>query len=280
MNRNLLARVGGLPVSVPAVAGLPGSLAPVHPRAVPLEAPIQDSPVAPDGSVYLRGEFTAIDGVPVTTPAKLTPSGALDTSFGVDPASPRYIGRIIVGYQRAEGSTEFTPVFGGAIAAVGVLPSGMFLVGVTDGKGEAPHYSLTRILPDGSTDADFSAIDLYGGVTGSDLLVFSDGSFFLGQAHYAPSGTPLPTFEPCTDVRVLAELDDGVALVVVRTVSDFQTPRLRKLHPASEFDPAFDVSFPATSYVRYATLTDRGKIVVSGRIVTAAGTRTLVRFGL
>lgn len=45
------------------------------------QALIQEVEVAADGSAFLLGDFTAVDGIPRPGLAKLTPGGTLDAGF-------------------------------------------------------------------------------------------------------------------------------------------------------------------------------------------------------
>lgn len=62
-------------------ARLPGGLLPGHPQLAPVTAAPSASVTATDGSVFVLGDFTAVNGVPQTGLAKLAPDGRLVERF-------------------------------------------------------------------------------------------------------------------------------------------------------------------------------------------------------
>jgi len=133
----------GLLFLAPSAAKADLLLSPLCPEVPEVDASIQSSLVAPDGSVFIRGEFSAIDGVPRPGLAKLTPRGKLDQRFRPEmvpaPLDQFASGRIIL-----FGTTIGHPLF--------LTGDGTLLSATSD--------RLLAYAPDGSWDHRFDHLHL------------------------------------------------------------------------------------------------------------------------
>ncbi len=137
----------------------------------------------PTGNILVAGEFTTMNGIPRAYVARLTPNGALDTTFdpGAGPNGPVYAvavqpdGRVVIGGDftfvagqvrnhvarlNTDGTldTTFDPGFGAdnTVYALYLQPDGKILVGGSFQNMNALFRSgIARLNPNGSEDESF-----------------------------------------------------------------------------------------------------------------------------
>ncbi|HZN65573.1 MAG TPA: PKD domain-containing protein, partial [Tepidisphaeraceae bacterium] len=187
--------------------------------------------LAPGGSILVAGSSPALPTAPQpggtdTVVARLTPAGALDTTFAdggrlrTAPVGPYNSGWPLEGMVR--------PI-------VRVLPDGRFLLGGSDNSNRATwHYVVDRYLPDGTPDATFAPGGrfriLEAGGTGPafmrDMTVQADGAPLLyggaGTAHN-PSEVLVRLTPPGLSVRVVDAARPVVTLPAPAGVTEAAT---------------------------------------------------------
>jgi uncharacterized delta-60 repeat protein len=137
-------------------------------------ASVLDIQVAPNGQLYVAGDFTEFQPNPTytTTNGITTPSGTLFTAW--------YVARL-----NSDGTvdTTFAPYPNSTVAAIGIQPNGQLVIGgnftsfTIDGYITTTRDFVARINSDGTLDSTFDP-GLNSGV--SAIAILSDGSIFLG----------------------------------------------------------------------------------------------------
>jgi uncharacterized delta-60 repeat protein len=123
--------------------------------------PVMGLAIQPDGKILIGGSFTAVNGISVTNLVRLSPNGALDSSF-------RYTGP----------APFFSPL----------IPSG-FVAIQTDGKIVVGVRNLFRLNYDGSIDDSFFS-QVWPNMGVSCLLFGPDGKLLIGGGFTAVNQIP------------------------------------------------------------------------------------------
>jgi uncharacterized repeat protein (TIGR01451 family)/uncharacterized delta-60 repeat protein len=172
---------------------------------------------APDGRVYLGGEFTTINNTNRMRIARLNTDGRLDLAFNVTNGGANGLvraialqadGRVIIGGDftqvsgvarsriarlHADGTldTTFTATFNGAVHALAIQPDGAILVGGAFSQANlAPRGSLARLNGDGSLDTStFVGAGFNGPVNA--VAVQGDGRILAGGSFSGFNGTAI-----------------------------------------------------------------------------------------
>ncbi|PTN33783.1 delta-60 repeat domain-containing protein [Desulfonatronum sp. SC1] len=217
-----------------------------------------------DGKVLIGGTFSAYNGTPRQSIARLTSSGSLDTSF-------------------TAGSS-------GTVYELKIQPDGATLVGgiFTQLVGQ-DRSNMGRLLPDGSIDPDF---DPGVGVVGDFVWALEtqpDGQILVGglfttlggQARgnigrLYPDGTLDADCNPNADnqVSALAVQPDGKILMggLFTTVGGTGRNRIARLYPDGTLDAAFDIGSGFDGLVRSLAVQPDGKILAAGAFTEYNGT--------
>lgn len=275
---------------------------------------VRDSKVLSDGSILLAGQ-AADAGAGVGSSdfavAKLTPSGALDSTFGA--------GGVAVIH--SSGADD-------AARSIAVEPNGQ-IVAVGSFVSDTSSFEIVRLNADGTPDTAFGTNGLLtpdfgatsAGASGSSVLILGDGSILAGgNALAGPSnqsesalvkvradGTLDPTFGtngivtsdlsggPETVLDLAVQTDGRILASGVPAGADADAPSF--LVERFNADGSADTSFAGTGFA-LATFTGAadaaaksvivqpdGKIVlggyvVSGNVNTTTGTDLIYNFGL
>ena len=196
----------------------------------------------PNGKIVIAGGFTAYNGAPVFTVARLNADGTLDTSFtpsGAMVTVRRQVGSLAV-------QTDGKVLVGGSIN---------FETGMADG-------SIYRLNANGSFDTSFNAGT---GASGAgafvrSILVQADGKIVVGGAFAAFNGQPMANLVRLNPngsvdtgfvtgtgvdavVRVIVQQPDGKLVLGggFTTINGQPAPRLARLLPNGALDNTFSV---------------------------------------
>jgi uncharacterized delta-60 repeat protein len=179
-----------------------------------------------DGRILVGGTFRAIDGMPRTNLARLSPDGLLETAFFIPGAAPLIDGAIDALVEQADGKI----LIGGSFENV---------------RGR-PRPGLARLLSNGELDTAFVP-DLIAGSGVKTVKLQPDGRILVGGGNVYPEFNQGPNFvvrlEPngardaafhvTVDgaVRDLASLPGGDVLIAgaFSTVNDIPQPRVARL---------------------------------------------------
>lgn len=231
-----------------------------------LDGPVWAIAVQSDGRILIGGDFASVDGRSFARLARLTDSGELDPSFGVE-------GQALVGGVRAlviqdddhiyVGSTygqfpglasrslavldaqgqpreDFQLVAGpqGPVSAIALQPDGRILVGGAFSQYDtqvAPR--VVRVLPNGSLDPSFD-VGLGPDQVVTSLKLQSDGRLLVGGG--------FTTFNQQPRQRLVRLLPDGA------------------------LDPLFDPDLSLDSWVETIALAPEGKLLVGGDFLSVS----------
>ncbi len=221
-----------------------------------------------DGKILIGGFFTSFDGTPCGGIARLTASGALDTTF--DPG----------------WGTD------GEVSTIAIQPwDDKILIGgaFTTVNGEA-HYGIARLNTDGSVDETFTA-NVDGGVM--TIAVQTDHRILIGGAFTKANNTPRKQLARLlADGTLDAEFNseagaagvtewptaiklqpDGKILIGGKFKTMNGVPRLRiaRLLPDGELDASFDPGSGANWTVFAVTLQPDGRVLIGGAFDTVGG---------
>ncbi|MET0753189.1 MAG: FG-GAP-like repeat-containing protein [Pyrinomonadaceae bacterium] len=204
---------------------------------------INDIFVAPDGKIFIGGDFSQYNGVPRNKLAKLNADGTLDTSFVYTPPSQStFIGEIdggiggqiyvtgtatgsatdSVGRLNADGSIDssFTPAKaggGGIVRDIVRQPDGKYIIaGLFTVVNGIPKTNIARLNPDGSVDTTFHSTvftvnsPLAKVALQADGKILVAGSFIPGIVRLNSDGTRDTSFSVSLnslgyDIDVLAD---------------------------------------------------------------------------
>ena len=244
-----------------------------------------DMAVGSDGRITAVGYFTKVNGVARAGIARLSPNGALDTSFVPaipDPESPWYPPGVWEVYVRADHS----------IVVLGDFHS-------IDGQ---PRSAVAGLMPNGALDAGY-APEIYAGVgpdgwvggaavepDGKVMVVGGFGTYngvpARAMARLNTDGTLDPTFSTVGTglafVDAAVRQPDGKYIVAGQVVISMTAAVLvvMRLNPDGSRDPSFafqryDLAFD--QFVESMALQPDGKVLVAGRFTAAGGQRHLIR---
>ena len=228
----------------------------------------------PDGKILLGGGFTAYNGAPALTVARLNANGTLDATF------------------TASGLVSLQQV--GALA---LQPDGKILVGGgLSLQGTAPNGALTRLNANGTADATFNigtGVTSNGGFVRS-ILVQADGKILVGGTFTTFNGQTVGnlvrltttggldagfTIGTGTDgaVRAMAQQADGKILLggAFTALNGQPAPRLARLLLNGPLDNTFDVGTGPNNAVVSLLIQSNGGAQFNGSIVFS-GNFTLV----
>lgn len=142
------------------LAAAPGSLAPLAPEPLGVAGGATASQVAPDGSVYLMGDFTTVNGSPAGPLVRLSAAGTLDPAYAPSSRLPAHVSFTTLGGPRLS-----SPLF---LTADGAL--------IVSGLS-----STVALTPSGARDARFDEI-LATDPTARPLFESSSGLYFYSSA--------------------------------------------------------------------------------------------------
>jgi uncharacterized delta-60 repeat protein len=232
-----------------------------------LDSIIRTVAVQPDGKIVIGGWFSKIGGAQRPGVARLNATGSLDLTFEPEvdfPGAPRVnavlldsSGRILVGAERASGSTDCilrlagsgrrdtnfntrVEAGNGEIKAVVAQPDGKVLIaGLFNSVNSQPRQNLARLNRDGALDANFAP---------------NSGTVFYAQA-------------------IALQPDDKV---LVGGFGEWAKPEawLFRLHPDGSRDATFDTREGPTGAppaVHAIVLQSDGKILVGGEFERFGG---------
>lgn len=190
--------------------------------AVQASNPINDIEIQSDGKILICGNFYSINGATRNSVARFNSNGTVDTSFNA-----------------GNGSNIETN-------DLQLLPDGKIIVAgsFSSFNGNVSQKSITRLLPNGSVDPEFTP-----------------GSYYQNRIHK------------------VAVQDDGKIIAVgdfIQTPSlDGSTNRIIRLMPNGEKDATFNIGSGFGGGTRYITLLDDGSSLVGGNMIHYNGTGTL-----
>ena len=218
----------------------------------------------PDGSLIVGGNFNFIGGIARLCLARLTPAGAVDTSFNVE---------IDTVYSLAI-QTDNKIIVGGSFASV---------------YGDYSKLKVCRINPDGTLDNTFAVpaiVYMPGRVTcasidgtGKILLALAGG--YMGDATGLNRVTSVGAIDTTfannvTDAQSLAVQADGNILVGSSASGSLtSTERLFRLTTLGATDTSFAAN--ARNTVSGVLLQEDGKLLVGGSFTLAGSPRFLAR---
>jgi uncharacterized delta-60 repeat protein len=222
--------------------------------------------VQPDGKVLVGGYFTKIGTTSRAYLARLTPDGAVETSFDA---------------KIGTGANYF-------VYALKVQPDGRVLVGGRFSSIEGkPKASLARLNPDGTLDTNFATRVTSGGPFPNvySLGLQPDGRILVGGnfgqvngesrngiARLNADGTLDAAFNPgkgtgyYRDVYSVAVQVDGKIILGgnFRKVDGHDRADLARLHPDGQLDLEFTTGTSGRSVVNFVGVQPDGKILVAG----------------
>lgn len=229
---------------------------------------ITSAAIDSNGKIVIGGGFTSFNGTTRYHLARLSQSGALDTSF--------------------------KPGFGAdaTIWATTLQPDGKILIGGEFGSYDATNRNaIARVNPDGSLDASFAPS------SGANDTVFAivgqpDGKIIIGGQFTKVNGVPRShiarlntdgsldtTFNPGAGfndtVYAIAVQPDGKLVVggAFATYNNYRGSGIVRINADGSFDPSFDAGTGADSTVYAVQLQSDGGIIVGGRFNNINDTR-------
>jgi uncharacterized delta-60 repeat protein len=132
---------------------------------------IQTSTIAPNGDIYIGGNFSTAVGAPQNRIARLLPSGALDPSFQV--------------------GTGFT----GVVRTITIQPDGRILVGgAMSNYNGTPVGRIARLFPNGTLDPSFQTTTGFN-TTVTKLTLQPNGKIIVTGLFTQFNGQPAPFIE-------------------------------------------------------------------------------------
>jgi uncharacterized delta-60 repeat protein len=224
--------------------------------------------VQPDGKILIGGDFSAIDGTPLTGLARLNPDGSLDTDF----------------------LSSVPPFSNGPVRSLVVQSDGKILVGGFFNMNMEVR-SIVQLNADGSPDSSFDC-----DVNGSLFTVAQqdDGRIVISGIFSAVDGTPRqgiarlnqdcsldPTFDPGdgingTPYRMVIQ-DDGKILVGGSgfLYNGIARPGIARVNVDGSLDLSFDPQMSNGSWlccgVDALTVQPNGKILIGGSFTAVGG---------
>jgi uncharacterized delta-60 repeat protein len=231
-----------------------------------LNGPVNALAVQPDGRILVGGEFTAYNDTSRPRIARLTSSGALDTSF--NPGAG----------------------FDAAVNALALQADGDVLaVGAFSSAGGLARNLAARLDPDGSVDTAFFSGPLTSGVARAIVRVPTGGSIAAGSfsglvmglkddGTGATSGfAPSASLVGGSDVRAVARMDDGRVVIGGAFVDVGGNTAYhgvaRILADGSAEDPSFATSGTGLDgAVNAVAVQADGKVVIGGEFTAYNGT--------
>ncbi len=211
---------------------------------------VSDLVVQPDGSIWISGSFSSVNGVSRNGVAKLAANGTVDTGF-VPPTS-------------LSGATRVVPLSGGKL-----------LVGLSSvGSGSTLRQGIARLHVDGTVDTSFNAgtavtSSVNAIETMSDGRILVGGTFSKGLVRLSVDGVLDPSFVINTggSVNALHLRPDGKIMVGGSFTTFDGIPRagLCRLHENGGVDTTFgsDGSGPGSSVFDIKSDTN-GNIIAVG----------------
>ncbi len=225
--------------------------------------------VQPDGRIVVGGTFTAYDGTGRSRIARLTTSGALDTSFDpgsgldgpVETVALRASGDILVAgaFSKADGQNR------GGLAEFG--PMGSLDMGFNTGTGTAGAASRAVLaLPSGGAMVG-GAFTTYGGVSQKGIAkVRADGTLETGWFGYVDGASPVVNaLVRRSDEAVIA----GGAFTLAQTTA---RGRIALFGTSGTVDAAWANGNGFDGTVEALALQGDGKVVVGGQFTAYDGT--------
>jgi uncharacterized delta-60 repeat protein len=218
-----------------------------------------------DGKALIGGIFTGYNDASRNNIARLTTTGALDTTFNPGSGTDGEVAAIAV--QPADGKV----LIGGSFTAV----------------NGATHHGIARLNTNGSPESAFNP-DIDGSVLAiavqPDHKILIGGAFTEindaprnGIARLNTDGTLDTTFNPAAgadkEVDVLAVQPNGRIVIGGKftTVGGVERRRIARLKPDGALDTNFDPGTGATWTVFAVTLQPDGRVLIGGAFQTIEG---------
>jgi uncharacterized delta-60 repeat protein len=232
---------------------------------------------SPDGSVWVTGTFTTLDGQSRNRIARLRNDGSLESEF-TSPFAPTNTVSVagVLADGRALVTGAFSEVAGvTAHSLVRLHPDGSVDVTFASGLGVNDRIERAVLQPDGRLVAAVHSVqspfgfDMPGAP--SRLVRFElDGP--LDPSFHVPFESPVLPLSP--RVHALALQPDGTILMAGTFFRVHGTPRARvaRLHPDGSLDPCFDVAFSAELFALTLGAGIDGSVVIGGLLAGLQGT--------
>lgn len=223
--------------------------------------------VQPDGRTVLVGDFDRVNAQPRPHIARMTASGALDTTFTPGGGTDGFISSVLL--------YPTNSVHAGKILIGG---------GFTDYNGSERH-GIARLLPNGFVDPSFNPGNGANGAVRTMVLQPDDRIIIAGDfteyndevrhgfARLEPNGSLDPSFDAGDGVDgivwALALNPDGSLLVAgdFLTIDGQSHGRIARLDQFGALDSAFDAGLGADAAIYAMTLQTNGQVLIAGSFV-------------
>jgi uncharacterized delta-60 repeat protein len=222
--------------------------------------------VAPDGMIYLAGDFDSIDGITRPGIARVDNAGAIDSNFDPSPGIP------------------------GGVYSVALQADGKVLVAGSFTSAAGANYAyLARLNADGTPDKSFATgtgpdADVYSVAVSNDGHIIIGGAFThfnavkrAGIARLNADGSLDTTFDPGTgaDATVYAvAVQSDAKVVLAGAFTNFAGQvmnRFTRVNPNGSIDSGFDIHLGANDTVRALALQANTAFVIGGDFTTVNG---------
>lgn len=219
----------------------------------------------PDGKILIGGNFTAYDGVPRKSIARLNANGSLDTSF--DP------------FQGPSGN----------VLGLAVQPDGrVVIVGIFSAVNGVPRRNVARLNADGSLDGSFDPAGTGVSNMATTVALQSDGRVLVGGYFWPvapfrnitrlmPDGTADPSFQVGSgadgSVDDIALQPDG-RILIGGLFTDFNgVPRsgIARLNADGSLDNTFDPGTGVAGSLQEVSVLGDGKVLIGGAFTSYNG---------
>ena len=239
----------------------PGALDPSFDPGSGANSTVQAISKDPAGRILIAGDFSSVNGLSRSAIARLTPDGAVDTSFS-PPASSSYL------------------------RAIAIQPDGRLLVGGSSIGGKP---GMARLNADGGLDNSFnspavSSSYVYALGLQADGKIIVGGSFTRRLTRLNPDGSQDLSFDvgtgPNSDVKTIRVQPDGKILIAgsFSTYNGSTAKMLARLTASGGIDPTFQITGTGISGSIIAmALQKDGGIVVGGSFYSINGKSTYAR---
>lgn len=233
---------------------------------VSANSPITQIQLAPNGGIYIFGSFSTVSGVTRNYIARLTSSGALDTTFNAT-------------------STDSDWVFANGIR---IQADGRLIVfGNFDTVFGAPRNNIARLHLDGSTDTSF---DCFPGSEVKALAIQANGKVLLAGSFASINGITAKYFaradtsgfvdssfagsSSSSNISTLTSLATGkhFATGSFTSISGVARKYLARLNENGSVDTTFDPGISASTSSPLVFPQPDGKVIVVGSFTSFANT--------
>ncbi len=218
--------------------------------------------ILPTGEILLGGNFFAVNGVPRTSIAKISPTGDVVPEFNPQlTASPMSLYATVTAIEPAPDGNW---MIAGDFATVnGTSSPGLARL---DADGQSDPTFLSPLIP----LSPFSSVQVTGLAVRPNGNVIASGQFRWNGApltaarlaEFSPTGTPIPTFDISGGEGNPLLLPDGKLLANIYRISASVVPGLVRLNENGDRDPAFTANLAARTTPEGLTVHDDGTILV------------------